>query len=240
MPRVRDALLTCWRGKGLLRRPSLGLVLQSRGVEHVDAQREGFDGRPAERSADALTPIEAPVAYDPDRRDARGRGAVSLGGVGERELLGRAGARGEATKMARPLEVMVSSRNATRLVDGRTLSDLRQNIRQAVQAVLAGPADTSRLKVWINEDSEAAEGSSDWYDESMRRAREAAIVLVLFSGDAGSIVKGRGIGICHAELETALQDARTKVRAIDVRKLVRRGRSRPTRPATRSCGPSTV
>lgn len=119
--------------------------------------------------------------------------------------------------MARLLEVMVSSRNFTKLADGRTLSDLRKAIKAALQAVLARPDGENRISVWINEDSEAIEGSSDWYDESMDRVREAAVVLVLFSGEAGSVPEGREIGICHAEMQAALADAPTKVRAVDVR-----------------------
>src|SRR5437588_2950425 len=128
-------------------------------------------------------------------------------------------------RMARPLEVMVSSRNKTGLADGRKLSDLRREVKAGVQQILAGPSGELRITAWINEDSEAIEGSSDWYDESMRRSREAAIALVLFSGDAGSFVTGRGIGICHAELQAALDDAPTKVRAIDVRRIVAGGQT---------------
>ena len=119
--------------------------------------------------------------------------------------------------MTRPLGVMVSSRNSILLADGRTLSDLRQEIKVKVQDVLARPDGERRVSVWINEDSEAVVGSTDWYDESMAEVRRADVVLVLFSGDAGSVLPGRNVGVCHAELQAALADAPTKVRAIDVR-----------------------
>lgn len=122
--------------------------------------------------------------------------------------------------MARTIEVMVSSRTGTALVDGTTLSELRRRIKASLQAILARPDGDNRVSVWINEDSEAVEGSSDWYDESMDRVRDAAIVLVLFSGDAGSVSQGRALGICHAELQAAIGDAPTKIRAIDVRRLL--------------------
>ena len=78
--------------------------------------------------------------------------------------------------MARTVEVMVSSRNSTPLVDGSTLTALRREVKAAVQGLLARPDGEARVSVWINEDGAAVEGSSDWYDESMARVRDAAIV----------------------------------------------------------------
>jgi hypothetical protein len=129
---------------------------------------------------------------------------------------------------ARLIEVMVSSRNRTALTGGGDLTALRREVKERLQSVLARPDGEPRLSVWVNEDSEALPAESDWYDRSTERARDATIVLVLFSGEAGTVIPGRGVGVCHAELEEALADTRTKVRIVDIRPLVQ-SPPRPTK-----------
>jgi hypothetical protein len=117
----------------------------------------------------------------------------------------------------RPLVVMISSRCRTLLAEGGTMTELRRDMKAAVEGLLR--AD-DRISVWINEDSAAIEGSSSWAAESMEEVRKADVVLVLFSADAGSTPKGGLKGVCHLELDAALADAPTKVRAVDVRALL--------------------
>jgi hypothetical protein len=122
---------------------------------------------------------------------------------------------------SRPLIVMISSRNASkvRTAEGttKTLTDVRLRAKAAVEQLLPYGNRVSAFEVWINEPSEAPPAGDTWFDESIDHARRADIVVVLFSGDPGSVLEGRGQGVCHAELLAAYADAPSKVRIVDVR-----------------------
>lgn len=128
---------------------------------------------------------------------------------------------------------MISSRCATPIVAaaGGTvpLTRVRERAKAAIESMLRYGNRESAFEVWINEPSEALPTDDSWFDESLQQARQADIVVVLFSGDPGSALHGRGQGVCHAELLAARADAPTKVRVVDVRKAIDPAAAKPSR-----------
>jgi hypothetical protein len=113
------------------------------------------------------------------------------------------------------IRVMISSRcNDPVKLDGKDVkfSDLRRRIKREIEA--ARLSSEQWFEVWINEDAPAAEGSADSWEQCLEQARSADVVLVLYNGNGGWCKEGGDIGICHAELETALASAGNRVRLI--------------------------
>jgi hypothetical protein len=112
----------------------------------------------------------------------------------------------------RKILVMISSRCSDPIVfAGREqkLSEVRGRLKEDLEA--ATLFGQKMFQVWMNED-ERASGGGVW-DTCMRRVREADVVLVLYNGQGGWCER-EGVGICHAELETALSTNPDKVRLI--------------------------
>jgi hypothetical protein len=118
------------------------------------------------------------------------------------------------------LVVLLSSRCATPVRAARggpvPLTAVRVRAKNEIEQLLAYGNRRSAFEVWINEPSEATPADDNWFDESIERAERADLVIALFSGDPGSILAGRGVGVCHAELVAAYKDAPSKVRIVDV------------------------
>src|SRR6266446_7693822 len=53
-----------------------------------------------------------------------------------------------------------------------------------------------------------------WWDHCKKQARDADLVIVLYTGASGGGLAGSDMGICHAELEEALNVAADRVRVI--------------------------
>jgi hypothetical protein len=72
--------------------------------------------------------------------------------------------------------------------------------------------------VWTSESAEDASlGLTDAaWEESLRRAREADIVLALYTGEAGWAAPQRDLGICHAEYLEAWNGERPKLKVLRV------------------------
>lgn len=98
---------------------------------------------------------------------------------------------------------------------GRTLSEIRQEIRDRLEA--ATVLDESLFEVWINEDAPSAGLDENSWERCVSQARQSDILLVLDAGHAGWARAGGDIGICHAELMTAHNAAPGKVRIIPIR-----------------------
>lgn len=119
--------------------------------------------------------------------------------------------------MSRPaLKVMISSRvvDTVAFQDGtsKTMAVIRKELKASIEALRIG--GEKLFEVWINEDAPAASGDDTSWEHCMEQARTADIVLSLFNGNAGWASSGGDIGICHAELETALHYGRGRVRLI--------------------------
>ena len=112
----------------------------------------------------------------------------------------------------RKILVMISSRCSDLVSFGgrkQELSVLRKRLKEELtEETLFGQ---KVFQVWMNED-ERGSGGGVW-DTCMRKVREADIVLVLYNGQGGWCER-EGVGICHAELETALSTNPDKVRLI--------------------------
>lgn len=97
------------------------------------------------------------------------------------------------------------------------MSALRRRIRDHLEA--ARLFGDELFSVWIHEDAEAAAGTNDAWEESLRQIRQAQVVLVLYNGQAGWALEDGEVGICHAEMATALDTEPAKVRLVRVEPL---------------------
>lgn len=96
------------------------------------------------------------------------------------------------------------------------LSDIRRQIKKKIEAErLLGETP---YEVWINEDA-VADASRDSWEECMSQARDCDILVALFNGNAGWTGKDGTVGICHAEYQTAWEQAPGKTFAINISEL---------------------
>jgi hypothetical protein len=117
--------------------------------------------------------------------------------------------------MSRNLKVMLSSRCDSQIpfADGAmSLTELRTSLKKGLEE--ATFLDQSLFEVWINEDAPPATGGDTSWEQCLRQADDAEIFIALYSGEAGWAKEGGDIGICHAELEAALNSGRAKVRLV--------------------------
>jgi hypothetical protein len=112
---------------------------------------------------------------------------------------------------------MISSRCSDPIEFGGVqskLSAVRLRLKEELEQVqlLGSPL----FDVWINEDAPPAEGTDDSWEECLKQVRDADLVLVLYNGNAGWAKEGSDVGICHAELQTALSTGGAKIRLIEL------------------------
>lgn len=115
------------------------------------------------------------------------------------------------------LRVMISSRCNDPFPAGQkatTLTDARRVLKADIEALtIAGKA---AFEVWINEDAPPQGGTRDSWDTCIEAVKDCDVLLVLNNGNAGWAQSGGDIGICHAELMTALAAAPAKVRLVEL------------------------
>ena len=122
-------------------------------------------------------------------------------------------------KMAKSklLTVMISSRcNDDIEYKGTTatLSAVRTDLKSIIDKLeLCG---RRLFRCWINELETSLEGTQDSWDKCLEEVKDADIVMVLYNGNAGWATNAGGIGICHAELKTALETGPAKVRLLQL------------------------
>lgn len=115
------------------------------------------------------------------------------------------------------LRLMISSRCRTKFPIGDTkgteLSEIRKQLKKEIEAekFFGKPL----VNVWINED-ETEEGSTTLWDACIKQASDCDIFIALLDGEAGWQKDKSGIGICHAEFETAHASSPGKVRVISL------------------------
>jgi hypothetical protein len=113
------------------------------------------------------------------------------------------------------IRVMISSRCTDQISfrgAGANLSEVRRALKADLEAEqLLG---SELFEVWINEDAPPAPGTDDSWNVCMQQVRSADVVLVLYNGISGWAQRTGEIGICHGELQTALEEAAGKVRLI--------------------------
>jgi hypothetical protein len=117
------------------------------------------------------------------------------------------------------IRVMISSRSRQSFpYKGKNTSLLSEVREDLVAMIKAEPLFEQPLfEPWINEPAAAA--TRDIWDECMAQVQKADILIAIYSGDAGWAKEGGEIGICHAELDKALNSARGKVRILQVEPL---------------------
>lgn len=139
----------------------------------------------------------------------------------------------------RKIRVMISSRAMTPVFGGDTLSSVRTRLQhtlhrirwsttQAPGAKARGIAgrDQALFDVWIHETHPGDAGDLDTLQISLREIGRADIVLVLYTGEAGSAAHEREIGICHAELLEALTRRPEIVSLVGIEPLIKAETSR--------------
>ena len=115
------------------------------------------------------------------------------------------------------IRVMISSRcKSTISFQGKPqeLTVLRRAVKQQVEGFRFPGQGKRVFTCWINEDASGAPGTETWWSHCIRQAKDADIVLTLFTGSAGGGMPGSDIGVCHAELEAAMEVAGDRVRLI--------------------------
>jgi hypothetical protein len=95
---------------------------------------------------------------------------------------------------------------------GRPLSEIRKELKTEVEELEVFGKRV--FDVWINEDTPPQGGTWDSWDVCIQAVKDCDILIVLSNGNAGWATDGGAVGICHAELMTALSEAAAKVRLI--------------------------
>lgn len=111
------------------------------------------------------------------------------------------------------LRVMFSSRALSPVFGGERLTDLRLELKARIEGIRIG--EHQLFEVWIHEDDPEPAGKTI-LEGSLEEIAKADIVLVLYTGEAGSADRGSEIGICHAELQEALTHRRDVVSVISL------------------------
>jgi hypothetical protein len=115
------------------------------------------------------------------------------------------------------IRVMISSRCETEIEFNKKpqkLTEVRRALKKELENYRLSNQKQALFDCWINEDGASAPGSRDWWDHCIKQARDADLVIVLYTGAAGDGLTGSDMGICHAELEAALDVAADRVRFI--------------------------
>jgi hypothetical protein len=110
------------------------------------------------------------------------------------------------------VRVMISSRcNAEINYQGKNvkLSAVREDIQKEIEGEkLFG---RKLFDVWISEDEPTPDASNNVWKKSIQEVNRSHILIVLYNGDAGWAKSDDQIGICHAELEAAMNTSPEKV-----------------------------
>ena len=117
------------------------------------------------------------------------------------------------------LKIFLSSRNNDKVsingVTGDTLTEIRKFIKKELEDTKFFGKDLFEIK--INEDF-GASTSTDSYNKCLQEVRDSDFVIALYNGVAGWAPTGIDLGICHAELDTAMNISTHKTTIIDISK----------------------
>jgi hypothetical protein len=110
------------------------------------------------------------------------------------------------------INIMISSRLKTEILNGEVTIPLA-NIRTELKSSL----ETEELfsnriySVWISEEPRDASALESAWNECMSQVERSDIFVCIFTGEGGWATEKGDIGICHAELETAINKEPSKV-----------------------------
>jgi hypothetical protein len=117
------------------------------------------------------------------------------------------------------LKIFLSSRNNDKVsingVTGDTLTEIRKFVKKELEDTKFFGKDLFEIK--LNEDF-GATPSTDSYNKCLQEVRDSDFVIALYSGAAGWAPIGIDLGICHAELDTAMNISTHKIAIIDISK----------------------
>jgi hypothetical protein len=109
------------------------------------------------------------------------------------------------------IRVMVSSRSLVKVFKtGDALSDVRTRLQTFLRSIRWSAASKTIgrkepiFNVWIHEDETGLDTGKSTFQISLDEVDRADIVLVLYTGESGSVSAGSSLGICHAELQAAI------------------------------------
>jgi hypothetical protein len=114
------------------------------------------------------------------------------------------------------LKIFLSSRNNDVLIfpKGKTLTEIRKSIAKKIEEIRFLGKEI--FEVSINEDF-GGDASMDSYNKCLVEVQNSDFVIVLYNGYAGWAPNGIDMGICHAELDAALNVSTKKVAVIDMK-----------------------
>src|SRR5512146_2227927 len=112
------------------------------------------------------------------------------------------------------IRVMISSRSMSEGFKGIKLVELRRALKQRLESLTLDKRPV--FDVWIHEDDPAPAGGRTILQGSIDKIIWADIVLVLYTGAAGTVGGARSYGICHEELREALSRRRNIVTLIEL------------------------
>lgn len=117
------------------------------------------------------------------------------------------------------LKIFLSSRNNDKVlingVYGDTLTEIRKFIKKELEDTKFFGKDLFEIK--INEDF-GSSTSTDSYNKCLQEVRDSDYVIALYNGASGWAPTGIDLGICHAELDTAMNISTDKTAIIDISK----------------------
>ncbi|MEP7169559.1 MAG: hypothetical protein ABI855_09350 [Bacteroidota bacterium] len=117
------------------------------------------------------------------------------------------------------LKIFISSRNNDKVVingvSGDTLTEIRKHIKKELEDTKFFGKDFFEIK--INEDF-GASTSTDSYNKCLEEVRDSDFCIALYTGASGWAPVGIDLGICHSELDTAMNISTRKTAIIDVTK----------------------
>jgi len=119
--------------------------------------------------------------------------------------------------MADKIKIMISSRCKTPIKTDAApveLSEIRLDLKKKIEALKL--SEKEMFNVWISEDPESPDAAENSWDECMNEVKNCNILIVYYTGDGGWTKEKGNIGICHAELETAVNSEPGKVFLINI------------------------
>ena len=116
------------------------------------------------------------------------------------------------------IRVMISSRcnDSIKKAGGGTitLTKVRKKAKETIDGFRMFDRET--FECWVHEHEPTMDNSVDPWEHCLNNVRRCNVLLVLFNGNAGSAKGSEDIGICHAEVMAAMENAGAKVRVVDV------------------------
>ena len=139
-----------------------------------------------------------------------------------------------------PIRIMISSRSLSNAL-GKPLREIREGLQARLEAVrwqaprldgnkvATAGRDQPLFSVWIHEKDPGRPADASTFEISLREINRADLVVVLYTGEAGSAAHDTDLGICHAEFYEAVSRRPGIVSVIDLTPLAAAANDRDAR-----------